>query len=503
MPRSATEAVSSSQDMTVQTESGHVMGTLAYMSPEQARGEPLDARTDLFSLGAVLYEMSTGKLPFPGTTSATVLASLLRDTPEPPLETNPKMPSELGRIITKALEKDRDIRYQSAADLRADLKRLRRDTESSRSPARTTGGVERASRRRSAIVWAGTAGLMMLAVIASIYAWRLGHQHPDTTPLSSNLHNLSITKLTDTGDVREAQISPDGQYVAYTLVGAQISLWVRQVATESAVQVLSPGEGRYSQFTFSPDGNYLYVLRERNERLRDLYEVPVLGGPLKLVVKNIDTGVGFSPDGRRIAFIRGGPRTTLNIANSDGTNERTVADGLDADPFAFQPSWSSDGRMVALTSWWRKENYTTAISCYPVDGGKPIILPTQKWVFQVLWLRDHAGILFTAAPRTKQLQPQIWRQPFPQGEPQRITNDLATYWNLSLTKDEKLLAAVQAEYVSTVFVGRSSDPDHGVPITAAKSDGVDLEICLCKTAGVSSQWRSRTGKTEFHFFRTS
>jgi dipeptidyl aminopeptidase/acylaminoacyl peptidase len=321
--------------------------------------------------------MSTGKLPFPGTTSATILASLLRDTPEPPFETNLKMPSELGRIIAKALEKDRDIRYQSAADLRADLKRLRRDTESSRSPARTTGGVERAPRRRRAIVWVGAAGLIMLAVIASIYAWRLGHQHSDRSSPSSNLHNLSIMKLTDTGDVREAQISPDGRYVAYILAGAQTTVWVRQVATESAVQVLSPGEGGYLQFTFSPDGNYLYVVRERNKRLNDLYEVPVLGGPLKLVVKNIDAGVGFSPDGKRIAFIRAGPRPTLNIADNDGTNERIIAEG-ETDFFSVQPSWSSDGRMVAFASWWRKENYTTAIRCYPVDGGKPIILPTQK-----------------------------------------------------------------------------------------------------------------------------
>jgi serine/threonine protein kinase len=110
--RSADETVMS-QDLTVQTETGHVVGTPAYMSPEQARGERLDARTDLFSLGAVLYEMGTGKLPFPGTTSATLVASLLRDPPEPPLKANPKLPFELGRIIGKVLEKDREVRYQS------------------------------------------------------------------------------------------------------------------------------------------------------------------------------------------------------------------------------------------------------------------------------------------------------------------------------------------------------------------------------------------------------
>jgi serine/threonine protein kinase len=132
--RKAAAATVSDQTMTaVQTDPGHTMGTPAYMSPEQAQGEQLDARTDLFSLGVVLYEMATGKLPFDGTSTAAVMASILRDIPEPPLRVNSELPTELGRIIGKALEKDRDLRCQSAAELRTDLKRLKRELDSGRS----------------------------------------------------------------------------------------------------------------------------------------------------------------------------------------------------------------------------------------------------------------------------------------------------------------------------------------------------------------------------------
>jgi serine/threonine protein kinase len=115
---------------------GVAMGTVAYMSPEQARGEDTDARTDLFSFGAVLYEMATGQLPFNGNTSAVIFAAILTQAPKPPLEVNPELPPKLGEIISKALEKSRDLRYQSASDLLGELKRLKRETEAGKAIAR-------------------------------------------------------------------------------------------------------------------------------------------------------------------------------------------------------------------------------------------------------------------------------------------------------------------------------------------------------------------------------
>jgi eukaryotic-like serine/threonine-protein kinase len=344
----------------VLTTPGVAMGTVGYMSPEQARGEELDARTDIFSFGALFYEMATGKMAFPGKTSAVVSKAILMDAPTPPSELNPSLPQQLNDIVAKALEKDRNLRYQHAADVRTDLRRLKRDTESrphiatasvvGRSPARP-----QSSRR---LAWKAFVLVALLAAIgAGIGIWRRGMQRP----VEFSAENIHVTRLTDSGKAGVAAISPDGHYIAYSEVdGEQHSLRVRNVSTRSDVEVLPSKPLMFIGMTFSPDGDSIYFVRGEpgSSSFNDLFRIPVLGGPEEKLIENVDSRVAFSPDGKQFAFMQGHaptsatgtPTIEIHVANADGSNDRTVAafgsflDGR----FINGVAWSPDGKTLAV-----------------------------------------------------------------------------------------------------------------------------------------------------------
>jgi eukaryotic-like serine/threonine-protein kinase len=252
------------------TSPGTALGTIAYMSPEQVLGKTLDERSDLFSFGVVLYEMAAGRLPFVGESAGGVFDAILHKQPTDVVRFNAGVPSELERIIGKAMEKDRDLRYRTAQDLRTDLKRLRRDTSSGKitQPDSGTAGVVRArgvasessglpvavSAKTSRSKWVLVGVVVLLLASGLIYRkeFRRGGL------AEKGFHELKITSLSSSGDVVSSQISPDGKYLAYVSSSrGKPSLWVRQIDTASAVQVLPSTVDVLEDPTFSPDGIYL------------------------------------------------------------------------------------------------------------------------------------------------------------------------------------------------------------------------------------------------------
>lgn len=466
-------------DNFIVTSPGSALGTVAYMSPEQARGEELDARTDLFSLGAVLYEMATGQSAFARGTSAIIFDAILNRTPAAPSSLNPNLPPKLEEIIAKSLEKDRDLRYQTAAELRGDLKRLKRDTDSSRSmsgssrawpaaapagavPPRqestatkvAASGAVAAVPKRWAAWTAGGIVLIIAAVVLTIFFHdRFGHKQ------ESNFAQMSITPVSSSGEVHSATISPDGKWLAYVSdEKGEHGIFVRQLGTGSTALVVPGSEGEVPGITFSPDGNYLYYTkRPPAVGLSTLYQVPSIGGAPRQIVVDVDSPVSFSPDGKRMVFVRNATQTktsSLMIANADGTSEKVLL-SVQA-PMSFStmgPAWSPDGKRVATLKCLVGDLQTYITETVAVDTGAETRLGTREWnnPYRMAWLPDGSAVVFSAGAEKSSFNAQLWELNYPDGEARRVTNDLNNYLGATITSDGTALATVQRNYSGNLW----------------------------------------------------
>jgi serine/threonine protein kinase/Tol biopolymer transport system component len=483
--------------MLVNTSPGMVMGTVSYMSPEQARGYQLDARTDIWSLGCVLYEMVAGRVPFAGETTSDVIVAVL-DREPPLLPGSPhETPLELQRILRKALRKDKEERYQTIKDLLVDLRALKQEVdfeaklETSVPPdSRSLGAFstisaqnsleterERAAHTshvpaaRSTLASGQPAARIkpnerfkqwaMLAIVAAFAAGITGlvymylHQRAKRAPASAQA--VKITRLTTTGKSIGAAISPDGKIVAYILDEAgQRSLWVRQVASSRNLPIVEPAAVDYFGVTISPDGNYVYyVIGQPNVPLRDLYQVSVLGGTPKKILSDVDTPVTFSPDSKRLAFVRGEPTKGewhLIVANADGTDEKPLV-VLKSPQFYEIPAWSPDGKSIAVALGDASTGKEMTVVSVNVADGTQSNITSEKWlaVRQVAWLADGSGMVMNAVDRDSRLQ-QLWHLSYPEGTARRLTNDLNNYVGISLAAQTGDLVTIRFDQSSNIWI---------------------------------------------------
>jgi len=453
------------------TSPGAAMGTVAYMSPEQVRGKELDARTDLFSFGAVLYEMSTGMRPFVGDTSGVIFDGILNRPPVEPVRLNPTIPRKLEEIISKALEKDRETRCQTAAELRADLKCLKRDIESGGTgtqllpmpPVTATGG--HAFTRK----WPWAVGsILALALAAFIGAW-LALRHAGTTtnvPQLASAYRLT-TNPTDNA-ISGSAISPDGKYLAYS---DNTGTYLRLLST-GEIHPLLPKLTSAEHFSWFPDSTELLASWETANHQLGLWAFSILGGtPRQLSEEGWAASV--SPDGSKVVFLKsahfGENGGEIWVMDANGANQRKVQSMSSQLEVFHSPSWSPDGHRIVY-GVYRPFVRNGSINSCALDGSDVKVLFSDSSLgYGLKWLAD-GRLLFTwDEPARSEINPNfatsnpnntnntnVWfvrlEDGAVRGAPTRVTNGYGFVDQPSVTSDGKHLVFSRAKPEADVYV---------------------------------------------------
>jgi serine/threonine protein kinase/dipeptidyl aminopeptidase/acylaminoacyl peptidase len=486
----------------VNTEPGSVLGTATYMSPEQAAGRDVDPRSDIWSLGVVLYEMVAAHPPFEGASKSHIIVAIMDHDPVPLRQFAPEVPEALEWIIAEALTKDPDERCQTAKELLGKLKRLKQRAEAGVLPTSpseldrsispqhsfattlaregastlnetiksTAGNLSATQAASSGVTAPGNRKFQLAALVLGLIvvaAGGFGLYKLFTRP--KEFGPARMTALTTGGKINDedingqVSISPDGKYVVCAANDAkqQASLWLRQISTNSLVRIVPPETGGYLATTFSPDGELVYYVAtlERNKFVPTLYRVPVLGGTPAKVLDRVFSAIAFSRDGKQFAFVRTNQQdTALMVANSDGSGEpRSIAVLKQPNGFSTSgPSWSPDEKRIASGMFNASgAGYSTVVEV-PVEGGEPRPIGSEKWasVGRLLWLNDGSGLIMTAQPESSSIGTQVWFLPYNGGPARRITNDLNGYGEVSLglTSDSGTVATIQQVNASSIWI---------------------------------------------------
>lgn len=469
---------------TLNTQPELLMGTSQYMSPEQIRRQPVDCRTDLWSLGVVLFELVLHRRPFVGETTSEVIVAILEHEPDSSVTTELLSP-EMASVLLKSLRKDPNDRYQSAEELLHDLRQI--DAVRSRNTV-ATGINDNSSARNSVTtetprpitlreridtipnqiqkgpVMKGTLRklslIMPLFLIATAAFYYVLKTRPSTALLNRPF-NLRFDRLHLSGDITEIVLSPDGKYVAYCVVEAgKHSIRVRELATGSDLRVTSVSDSSYSGLSFSPDSTFVYYLQNQAET-GTLYRVSKLGGGQRSILENVNTAVTFSPDGSQLAFVRSNNAVDpadLVIAPADGGSSSVLMRRKLADNRFFSshmqgpgPVWSPDGKSIACVTHGLGPNLTE-ISLEVIDvesrTARPIKAGPWYYISRITWLGDGSGLIVAATEK-----PGGPGQLFLVGDhaTRQITNDPNNYTLVSGSSDSSVFVTRNVERSSSIW----------------------------------------------------
>jgi eukaryotic-like serine/threonine-protein kinase len=488
-----------------------VIGTLAYMSPEQLRGESLDGRTDLFSLGLVLYEMATGQRAFAGSTSAVVSAAILGEDPAAPRTRRADLPARLEEAILKLLEKDRLVRCQSAAELRADLIRVKRqmDSGSARAstagesngvsdlspvpPARATQTERRPSsdtqiiggliaRHRKGLAFSGLALAGLLAAFG--YAWS---RRAADASLESQAAPASVViqPQTFTGNARGGVISPDGKFVAYVRSDDR-ALYVRQTSMGSDVRIVAAEPGKnFRNLTVEPDSSYIdfVIVSTTAGAYPDLWRVPFLGGTPRKLATQVFSAVGWSPDARHMAFVRRVPTSNgvvsqVVIADADGSHERVLAARRRLQHFENSPVWSPDGSAIAVIGSTDARPDALAlreiVMLDVVTGAERQTIADSAETTGLVWLDATHVLAVRDTPTTS--NKQLMTVDLQTRTSTAVTRDLATYRGVSLTADRLSAVSTRTDTRAGVWLGGAAGEQMELIVPESAAAPTDVTV---------------------------
>jgi Tol biopolymer transport system component len=433
------------------TTEGVIIGTPAYMSPAQISDERVDHRTDLWSCGVLLYEFLTGKNPFKGANRQETFEAILSKKPPPCSSLNPDIPNELDRILEKLLEKDPALGYQSAVDLRADLKRVKREIDSSPSWTTGSGGTRSGGKRGNRIplrTFAIASGVLVIAVL-SVVAWWYLFRKPAVHIASNEWSQATTTQLTDAaGSELFPSLSPDGKSYAYaTQANGNWDIFLQRVGGKNALNLTADSKATDTQPAFSPDGESIAFRSDREPA-----GIYVMGATGENVRRVADFGYhpSWSPDGKELAIstqgkdlpdVRNGIPSEIWIINIASGAKRLLTK-VDA----MQPAWSPDGKLIAY--WFMPPaSGRRDVAVIPASGGEPVVVTedgTTNW--NPVWAPDGKYLYFASDRRGSM---RFWRVSLgtddrPVAEPESVDTQSKFSRHVSFSRDGKRLV-----YVST------------------------------------------------------
>jgi len=445
---------------------GTALGTVAYMSPEQARGEDLDARTDLFSLGVVLYEMTTGQQAFRGSTSAVIFDAILHKAPTSPVRLNPEVPAELERIINKALEKERRLRYQSAADMRADLERLKRDSTSARVTAveETTSATADMTPAKPAAVsgkaqwgWRAAAAIGVIALAAIGIVLLTGRKPPSEADVPRMANAVKVTTAISVENF--PSWSPDGRTIVYYSDQAgNWDIWVTQLGSTEAVNRTADSAEEDWFPRWSPDGQWIAFYSGREEG--GYYIMPAVGGMARKIApcprgEFYGCPAEWSPDGKQLAYVSGqhvGPWIEI-LTLSDRVSRKLSLPERPLNNVVIAMSWSPDGRWLAHVRSLSTIAATSELWLTRVSDGKSVQLTDgSKQDWSPSWSADSRGLYFVSDRGGTR---DLWRSSIgddgrPEGDPRQVTAGIEML-RIALSADGRKLAFTKGGIVRNVF----------------------------------------------------